>query len=413
MRRSRNVLWTVILALGVSAMGIMTSMAADGVISGVTVRINSELEPGETLPGIGIVNGSAGTSVSDGDICVSVSSDKYHISEAEWVTSTSKDMKAGDTPEMKIWLTADGDYYFKGSYRSSNVNVKSGDFVSAKREDEDTLVVRAKVNAIKGDFNAPENAYWKDNAKGTARWEKPDSGGTGKYEVVLRRGSSKVHTVETTSTSYNFYPYMTQAGTYTFRVRTIAKTSKESSYGKNSDWTESDEIYIAKEDVSDGSGRDDSGSGVVGNTNVGWRESGGYWYYYYPDGNYQRNSWLQVNGKWYLFQEDGKMLRGWQKKNNNTYLLAESGEMMTGWVKSGQFWYYLNPTPDSYQGAMLANHWLNLDGKVYYFTNTGAMVEGWWQVDGNWYYFYPGAGNLAVNTWIDTFYVDGSGVWRR
>ena len=44
---------------------------------------------------------------------------------------------------------------------------------------------------------------------------------------------------------------------------------------------------------------------------------------------------------------------------------------------------------------------------------SGAMLEGWNQVDGNWYYFYPGAGNMAADVIIDTFYVDGNGVWRK
>ena len=39
------------------------------------------------------------------------------------------------------------------------------------------------------------------------------------------------------------------------------------------------------------------------------------------------------------------------------------------------------------------------------------MAEGWNQVDGNWYYFYPKQGNKAVNTTIDTFYVNDQGVW--
>ena len=41
------------------------------------------------------------------------------------------------------------------------------------------------------------------------------------------------------------------------------------------------------------------------------------------------------------------------------------------------------------------------------------MVEGWYQVGEDWYYFYPGDGNKAVNTWIDTFYVDENGIWRK
>lgn len=420
MTRQKKRVFIMLMAAVLSMAASVHALAAEGVISSVTIRVDSDIEPGDTLPDITIANQGESSSAPEGGVCVSVSSEKYYISEADWVTSTTKDVKVGDRPEMKVTLTpggsSDDDYYFKGSYKSSNVSVKHGDFISAKRDDDD-LVVRLRVEYVEGDFAEPEDAYWKDNSKGTARWEKPDSGGTGKYEVELRRGSSKVHSVQTTSTSYNFYPYMTVAGTYTFRVRTIGKSSKEEDYGKKSVWVKSDEIYIAKEDVSDGSGRADGVSGggasIVGNTQVGWRQIDGYWYYYYPDGNYQRNSWLNVNNRWYLFQEEGKMLRGWQRKNNNTYYLNENGEMVTGWIHNGQNWYYLNDTKDAYEGAMLNSHWLNKDGRIYYFAANGAMVEGWWQIDGNWYYFYPGAGNLAVNTVIDTFYVDQNGIWRR
>ncbi|MCI9185527.1 MAG: N-acetylmuramoyl-L-alanine amidase family protein [Lachnospiraceae bacterium] len=406
----RNWLWATGLAVVLALAPGMTAAAAEHVVSGVAIRVSSKLEPGSSLPDISLESGTVG----EGDIGVSCSTDKYTIEKAEWVTSTSRTIAVGDRPEMKVWLRAGSDYYFKGSYRSSNVTVKSGDFVSAKREDEDTLVVRLKVSAVKGDFAAPEEAYWKNNAKGTAQWKKPEEGGTGKYEVVLRRGSSKVHTVETTSTSYNFYPYMTMEGTYSFRVRSIAKTSKDEDYGKNSEWLDSDEIYIAKEDVSDGSGRSDvAGAPPTGNTRVGWQYLDNYWYYYYPDGTCQKDSWLKVQDKWYLFQGDGKMLRGWQKKGDHTYFLSENGDMQIGWVQKDGRWRYLNPTPDAYEGAMFQNQWADINGKAYYFNGDGVMMEGWNQVGGNWYYFYPGEGYKAVNTWIDTFYVDENGVWKR
>ncbi len=401
----------LILTVGWSALAAMTAFASD-VISSVKITVHSELDPGETLPDIGI----EGTADS-GDITVSCSSDKYVISDAEWVTSTSRVMSAGDTPEMKVWLTAQGDYYFKGSYRSSNVTVSRGDFVSAKREDEDTLVVRLKVHGIEGYFNPPEDPHWKDNAKGTARWDDPDDGDTGKYEVVLKRGSTTVHTVETTGNSYNFYPYMTKKGTYSFRIRTIAKTSKEEKYGKSSEWVESDDIYLAEEDVSDGTGQT-AESGMIsapgmGNAQVGWLLQNDTWYYRYPDGTFQKDAWLFLDDKWYLFDESGRMLKGWQNRGNFTYLLAESGEMVTGWVQANNRWYYLNPTKDQFEGVMLADRWLIQDGKTYYLGADGAMAEGWYQVEGNWYYFYPGSGQKAVNTVIDTFYVDQDGVWRR
>ncbi len=409
MMKKRKWIWTTALAAILMSVSIMTAAAADRVITSVTIRVNSKLEPGSTLPDIGLDSGS----VESGEISVSSSTNRYTVDRAEWVTSTSRTIEVGDRPEMKVWLRAGSEDYFKGTYRSSNVSVKSGDFVSAKREDSDTLMVRIRVQAVKGNFAPPEDAYWKDNARGMARWEKPEDGDSGKYEVVLRRGSAKVHTVETTGTSYNFYPYMTTAGTYSFRVRTIAKTSADENYGKSSDWIESDELYIAKEDVSDGSGRTDVAVGPTGNTLVGWQYQDNEWYYYYPDGTCQRDSWLNVNDRWYLFQADGKMLKGWQNRDGKTYFLSDNGDMHMGWIQAEGRWYYMNPVPGDYFGAMVKNQWAEVNGKTYYFNQDGIMVEGWYQVGEDWYYFYPGDGNKAVNTWIDTFYVDENGIWRK
>lgn len=421
MRRSEKWVKATVLALALSSAAGMPVFAADKTISSVTIRVESELEAGDTLPELSYLNGTTSTEVDEGAICILNSNTKYSITDAEWVTSMSKEMEVGDKPTLKVRLTpnrvGDDDYHFKGTYRSSNVNIKDGDFVSASKDDGD-LVIKLRVEPIEGDFPAPEDAYWKDNAKGTAKWEEPDEGGTGRYEVVLRRGNSKVTTIETSSTSYNFYPYMTKEGTYSFRVRTIAKTSSEEKYGDKSEWVESDEIYLAKEDVSDGRGQQNS---VVGDTasapgivtNAGWRQYNNAWYYYYPDGSYQRDSWKKINNKWYLFQADGKMLTGWQNRNGQTYYLTDNGDMLTGWILAGNRWYYLNPTPDAYEGCLLRNTWRVVDGKTYCFGADGAMLEGWSQVNGNWYYFYPGAGYKATNTHIDGFYVNHDGVWVR
>lgn len=418
MKKTDKWIRIAIAVFGISSAAVMTSFAADKTISSVSLRIESELEPGDTLPEIDYLNGTSSTDVEDGGICILNSSSKYSIAEAEWVTSTSKEMTVGDQPTMKVRLTPESvsgdDYAFKGTYRSSNVSVKYGSFVSASKSGSD-LIVKVKVNPIEGDFSAPEDAYWKDNAKGTARWEEPDDGGTGRYEVVLKRGSTKITTVETTGHSYNFYPYMTKAGTYSFRVRTIAKTNREEDYGKKSEWVDSDEIYLAEEDVSDGRGQGNGNTvnSPGSNAQVGWRNSNNSWYYYYPDGTYQKDSWLKVNGKWYLFQSDGRMLTGWQNRGGQTYYLNENGEMLTGWILAGNRWYYLNPTQDNYEGCLLRGRWETIGGKTYYFNQDGVMLEGWNQVAGNWYYFYPGAGHKATNTYIDGFYVNQDGVWTK
>ena len=56
--------------------------------------------------------------------------------------------------------------------------------------------------------------------------------------------------------SYNFYPYMTKEGDYTFKVRTVPHTDDEKRYGDKSGWVESGDLYIDEDDVSDGTGQD-------------------------------------------------------------------------------------------------------------------------------------------------------------
>lgn len=415
MAKKSLAIWGLVMTLFAGTLGMTTAYAADKTISSVKLQIYTDLDIGDQI-GDASIDIDASTAPSGG-IAISGSTDRYQITSAEWTTSSSKVISVGYQPELKIRLEPiDSDYAFKGTYRSSNVTVKGGEFVSASKSSGD-LIIKAKLKPIKGTFESPQDAYWKENAKGTAKWEEPDNGGTGQYEIELRKGSTKIYTTQTTSTTFNFYPYMTQAGTYKFRVRTIAKTSKQSDYGKNSEWVESDEIYLAKEDVSDGSGRSDtsnSSSGPGSNTaatNAGWKKYDNVWYYYYPDGSYVKNGWVEVGGRWYLFDSNGKMQTGWQQRNDQMYYLDANGAMITGWFSWNGHWCYLNETKDQYYGCLVRNHWMESGGKTYYLNSTGYMAEGWTQVDGSWYYFYPGQGTKAVNTTIDTFTVNDQGVW--
>ena len=40
------------------------------------------------------------------------------------------------------------------------------------------------------------------------------------------------------------------------------------------------------------------------------------------------------------------------------------------------------------------------------------MLTGWNQIGGKWYYMYS-SGAMAFNTWIGSYYVNGSGVWTK
>lgn len=407
-RAAVSVLIAALLGMCLPVNALASSKAKT--IPSVSLRVGLDIESGDRLPDIN-------TSEASGTYCVS-NNERYDIDDVEWITSDSKDMTIGEEPKMRVTLGAnyvgEDEYTFKGTYRDSNVKITGGTFISASRKDGGSqLVVTLRVKAIKGKYEAPDEAYWKDSGIGSARWSQvEDSSET--YDVFLYRGNSVVKKVEgIKATSYNFYPYMTKEGTYSFKVRTVPRTETEKKYGKNSDWTESDEYYLAKEKVSDGSGQEDGNS--PGNTGqVGWIKDNESWYYKYPDGTYLKNTWSRISDKWYLFDGTGVMLTGWQQKNSLWYYLnSPSGEMCTGWRKNGDKWYYLNPsTTEGVEGAMKTG-WIHHNDRWYYTDRTGVMVEGWYQVDGNWYYFYPGEGSKAVSTTIDTFPVDANGIWHR
>jgi len=419
MRRGRGNVWGVwilVCVMAVMAGRPLTVFGATKTVSSITIRVGTDTKAGEMLnENIAVY---ANTTAVQSGTYAATSSERYSLQNAEWSSSTKKAMTVGEEPRMKLYLEIeDTDYAFRGSYSSSNIIVKGGTFMSARKSSSGKLEVTVRLNGIKGSYKPPVDARWRETGFGRAEWteEKSEGVSSGYYDVYLYRGNAVVKKLEDyQGTSYNFYPYMTQKGTYKYKVRTVPYTEVQKKYGQKSEWLDSDEIYIAKEDVSDGSGRSDvAGAPPTGNTRVGWQYLDNYWYYYYPDGTCQKDSWLKVQDKWYLFQGDGKMLRGWQKKGDHTYFLSENGDMQIGWVQKDGRWRYLNPTPDAYEGAMFQNQWADINGKAYYFNGDGVMMEGWNQVGGNWYYFYPGEGYKAVNTWIDTFYVDENGVWKR
>ncbi len=447
---------TVVLLAGFLPVDVM---AATKPINTVSVKVNSKLEAGKSLPDIVIGSGSP----EDGGIIVTKDSANYTVVEAEWVDKPSEVLNAADQPRMTVTLEPVdvSEHYFLASYKESNVKVSGGSFVSAKR-DGDNLVVTLRVNPIRGDYDMPKDAYWNEKNLGEAKWE-PGENDSGYYEVQLLRDGKNVHKVDkTTSKNYNFYPYMTKAGDYSFKVRAIPGTDFQKKYGKKSDQLESGELQITDRYVSDGKGQQNAKSTVKKSSDdktTGWFKEGDVWRYRYPNGELCTNGWGKINDLWYFFDGSGNMVTGWQQVGADYYHLHNNGQMALGWNKiNGQWyffrteaegvhavgsmvssgwrvigpyyyffnkdgslytgwlqqdgkWYYLNTVDNSLQGAMFTG-WINRDEKTYFAEANGAIVEGWCQIDGQWYYFYPGSGEMARNTWIDGQYVDGDGVWK-
>lgn len=435
----------------------MEAFAATKPINSVSIKISSKMKPGNQMPEIQIGSGSA----SDGGIVVAEKGSHFTVTEATWMDG-SKELKAADEPRMRLVLSPDNvsEYYFLASYRASNVKVSGGSFVSAKREGDD-LVVTVRVSPVKGEYDTPKDAFWNEKNLGEARWTKPENG-SGYYEVQLLRNGKNVFKVDKTSgTNYNFYPYMTQKGLYTFKVRTIPGTDFQVKYGKKSDWLESGDLDIGDRYVSDGKGQKSPTHTAVQGTQdvVGWFKEGDIWKYRYPSGKLCVNSWEYINGLWYYFDGGGNMLTGWQtisgeryyfhsngqmalgwtrmgdswyyfrpeKENGRSqgtlvtsgwrviggyyYYFNQDGSLYTGWMRENDHWYYLNTLDNSLQGAMFTG-WIRRDEKTYFADTNGEMVEGWYQIDGSWYYFYPGSGEMARNADINGFHVDSDGIWR-
>lgn len=400
-------IFAAVIIIGVLSSLFINNIWADSTITSVSLTVKLDIESGDHLPSISYTK-------TDGTCIYSNSGTKYSVADAEWVTSTTKNIEIGDQPKLKVYLDAESGYYFKGTYRDSNITIKGGEFITAKRSG-DRLVITLKTNPVKGTFEEPDDAYWRDGSDlGRARWDSVD--GADAYDVYLYRSSTCIKKIEKyKGTSYNFYPYMTNKGTYSFKVRAVPSDTSQDKYGTKSDWTESDEIYISEEDVSDGSGQvndSDSATGTGGYLGqVGWIKDGEKWHYKYPDGNYQKNSWLKLEDKWYLFDNEGVMLTGWNVRNDNTYYLNASGEMAKGWVLDDNHWYYFSETPET-EGTMCTG-WIMHNDKWYFAENNGVLIQGWKEIDSKLYYFYPETCEKAVNTTIDGFVLDENGVWNR
>ena len=194
-------------------------------------------------------------------------------------------------------------------------------------------------------------------------------------------------------------------------------------YGKNSDWTESEDWYLDADDVSDGSGAiwdDTTGGGTSGQTallpagEAGWYIENGFWYYKYPDGSIKKDGWELVSGKYYFFNDTGRMQTGWIQRPSGWYFLDPTGAMVTGWQDVSGTWYYFNENPnDLNYGVMVTNAYVDAGGHRAYLDGKGHRQSGWVQVGDHWSYFYPETGDMARSCWIDTFYVDENGAWRR
>jgi len=390
----------------------------------------------------------AGDSLADAGSYVTIEDNQYYMfNGADWIDNVST-LKVGDEPRMKVYLSAIPrqtvyeryvkSWYFIGSYTASNTHITGGEFISAGiRDSGHTLEVSIRVKPVKGNYEMPLTAEWDNSTLGKAKWE-ASANDSGVYDVYCYRGELMVKKLEKYQGNYyNFYPYMTKAGDYTFKVRAAIPSGKENSGAYASDYNNSSVLTIAQNQVSNGQGqtKSDELNGTAGisggNTNypngtgnenvAGWVTDATGTYFRYPSGVIAKNCWIEINGNFYLVDENGRRLTGWQinpSKTNWFYMDPSTGIMKTGWFRDGQYWYYLEPEGSA--KGMRISGWRDINGKRYYFNTAGVMVTGWFEIDGKWYYFYPEGsrtdgsyGFLATNTRIGDFNIGADGTWQK
>ena len=115
-----------------------------------------------------------------------------------------------------------------------------------------------------------------------------------------------------------------------------------------------------------------------------WKSNSNGWWYEYSDGSYA-SGWTEIDGYWYFFTGSGYMdyseyRDGCWLNADGTWNTAYSGGC---WASDSTGWWYTDAS-----GWYPVNTWLWIDGSCYYFKASGY---------------------LAVNEWIDGYFVDASG----
>ena len=409
----------LLLAAMLCLMALPARAASRKTISTVTLKAISSLEAGDSMED---AYDKVEINVSD--------SAHYYVEDFSITSSGSRMINVGDEVKIKASVyILDDDYMFSSS---THVSVSGGTYVSHSRSSSNHMTVTLKLRPVGGQFEEPWDVHWASSPLGTLSWSEPDIT-SGYYGIILYHGNSKVTSItEYKGHKINLYPWMTRQGDYTVKIRTVPAPNTSTSGVKNSEWTESDYLYISEKKVSDGSGKEavingsgsGSGSGSVPGGQpgtpgyqVGWVLQNGTWYYRYPNGTFRTNGWEKINGKWYYFTSTGAMATGWQQIGGQYYYLdVTNGDMKTGWVNAEGTWYYLNEsTTSGIEGAMFRDQWLDWQGHRYYLMSNGAMAVNWNTIGNKYYYFNPNPGGpmgaLVTNTWIGTFFVGPDGAW--
>lgn len=362
-------------------------------------------------------------------------------------------LNADGTMKANEWMIdSDGSiYYFRswgGAYKNCNavINGRSYTFDADSKMQGSQWIVKGgnwyltKDGKIATGWQEWQGSKYYLNSDGTMRsneWRLDD---TGKIRYLCSWGGAyKNRSAKINGRSYTFNnnadvtntQWIAMDGTWKLakdgRIATGWQTWENNLYYLNSDgsmkaneaFTDGGKLYFFR-----------SWGGAYKNC---WYTSGGKKYYLHDNSVAYQNEWLKADGKWYYFQSDSTMTTNTWIDN---YYVDASGVWIPNkekptdkWITSGNRKWYRHA-----DGSYTKNDWELINGKYYRFDNDGWMVTGWKKINDIWYYmdkttgerygegwhwidgncYYMNAnGEMAVDTWIDGYYVDESGKWIK
>ena len=362
-------------------------------------------------------------------------------------------LNSDGTMKANEWMIdSDGSiYYFRswgGAYKNCNavINGRSYTFGADSKMQGSQWIVKggnwylAKDGKIATGWQEWQGNKYYLNSDGTMRsneWRLDD---TGKIRYLCSWGGAyKNRSAKINGRSYTFNSnadvtntqWIAMDGTWKLakdgRIATGWQTWENNLYYLNSDgsmkaneaFTDGGKLYFFR-----------SWGGAYKNC---WYTSGGKKYYLHDNSAAYQNEWLKTDGKWYYFQSDSTMATNTWIDN---YYVDASGVWIPNkekptdkWITSGNRKWYRHA-----DGSYTKNDWELINGKYYRFDNEGWMVTGWKKINDIWYYmdkttgerygegwhwidgncYYMNAnGEMAVDTWIDGYYVDASGKWIK
>lgn len=362
-------------------------------------------------------------------------------------------LNSDGTMKANEWMIdTDGSiYYFRswgGAYKNCNavINGRSYTFGADSKMQGSQWIVKGgnwyltKDGKIATGWQEWQGSKYYLNSDGTMRsneWRLDDSG---KIRYLCSWGGAyKNRSAKINGRSYTFNSNADVTNTQWISLNGTWKLAKDGriatgwqTWDKNLYYLNSDGSMKANEAFTDGGKLYffRSWGGAYKNC---WYTSGGKKYYLHDNSAAYQNEWLKADGKWYYFQSDSTMATDTWIDN---YYVDASGVWIPSkekptdkWITSGNRKWYRHA-----DGSYTKNDWEVIDGKYYRFDKDGWMVtgwqkignvtyymdkttgerygEGWHWIDGNCYYMNAN-GEMAVDTWIDGYYVDESGKWIK